>query len=212
MGSETWYRNAHWDAETEAAFNKKLARSRTQKAQYLRIQGALLKATCPQAAIGLLQRCIDEDDAAYIAHAHFEIAHARYVQGDLDAALAALEAAIEQQNRQPMFRTSAAIDFAFLVALHEQADRYERALGLLENQDDGFLASMTFEAQSAQALIFSAQNKPAQAQQAARKALAAAAVETGWIPGHPDVGVVPKVDAPLFDRLREIADQKIGQS
>lgn len=206
MGSEDWYRNANWDAEAEADFNKKLARSRSQKAQYLRIQGSILKATYPDAAICLLQRCIDQGDETYIAHAHFDIAHARYVQGDVDAALVSLEAAIEQQVRQPMFRTSAAHDYAFLVALHGRSERYDRALDLLGNEGDGFFASMTFEAESAKALIFFSRQQKAQAQQAARKALAAATVETGWIPGHPDVGVVPKVEAQLFGRLRSIAE------
>lgn len=206
MGSEDWYRSEHWDAEVEAAFNKKLARSRSQKAQYLRIQGSILKETHPDAAIRLLQRCIEEGDEFHIAHAHFETAHARYVQGDVDGALVSLEATIEQQVRQPMFRTSAAYDYAFLVALHEKVERYDQALDLLESEGPGFFASMTFEAETAKALIFSSRDLGGQAQQAARKALAAGAVEIGWIPGHPDVGVVPVLEVPLFDRLRRIAD------
>lgn len=205
MGNDDWFRNSRWDAETEALFNEKLARSRSQKAQYLRIQGSLLKNSVPAAAICLLQRCIDEGDESYIAHAHFEIAHARYVQGDVDAALVSLEAAIEQQKRQPMFRTSAVHDYAFLVALHGIVHRYDRALDWLDGEIDGLFASMTFESESAKALIFHSRQQAAQAQQAAQNALAAAAVSVSWIPGHPDVGVVPQIESPLHDRLRGIA-------
>jgi hypothetical protein len=43
MSSDDWYRNQTWSEDIEAAFNAKLARSRSQKAQYLRIQGSILK-------------------------------------------------------------------------------------------------------------------------------------------------------------------------
>lgn len=205
MSSEDWYRNTSWDAETEAAFNAKLARTRSQRAQYLRIQGSVLKDTHPDAAIGLLGRCIQEGDEFHIAHAYLDTAHAHYVRGDVLAALIALEAAIEQQERQPRFRTSAAHDYAFLVALHGQTERYDKALELLEREGDGLFSSMTFEAEAAKALIFDARQQREQAQQAARGALDAEAVEVGWIPGHPEVGVVPKVERPLFERLRQIA-------
>ena len=50
MSADDWYRNSDWDAEIEAAFEARLARSRSQKAQYLRIQGSILKEARPQVA------------------------------------------------------------------------------------------------------------------------------------------------------------------
>lgn len=207
MGSVDWYRNTRWDAETEAAFNKKLARSRSQKAQYLRIQGAILKDTYPDAAIRLLQRCIAEGEDFHIAHAHLDMALAHYVRGDIEAALVSLEAALEQQDRQPKFRTSAAYDYAFLVALHDQDERHDRALAALEREGEGFFAVMRFEAEAAKAMILMSRGQHAEAQQAAQAALAALAIEEEWIPGHPQVGVVPTVESPLLDRLRDIANR-----
>ena len=205
MASDNWYRNTHWDAEIEAAFNAKLARSRSQKAQYLQIQGSILKDRDPPAAIRLLQRCIEEGDDFHIAHAWLDMAHAHYVLGEVDAALERLEAAVAQQEHYRLVRTTAAYDFAFLVALHERAERYDRALKLVGAEGEGFFAAMVFEAEVAKALIFASLGQEAEAQDAARKALEASATRVGWVPGHPDVGVVPEVEAPLFERLRAIA-------
>lgn len=205
MGSEDWYRNIRWDAEIEAAFNKKLGRSRSQKAQYLRIQGSILKDTHPHVAIALLQRCIDEGDEFHIAHAHLDTAHAHYVSGDVTSALDSLGSAIEQQGRQPMYRTSAAYDYAFIVALHGRVDLYDKALALLQGAADASFPSIVFEAETARALIFDSRGQDAEAQQAARTALSAEAVEASWIPGHPDVGLVPKIETSLHHRLRKIA-------
>jgi tetratricopeptide (TPR) repeat protein len=205
MGSEDWYRHTDWDAEIEAAFEARLARTRTQKAQYLRIQGAMLKDSHPAVALRLLERCIAERDAAHVAHAHLNAAHAHYMLGDVDSALDSLEAAMEQQQREPMFRTSAAFDYAMLVALHCLPDRYDRAMGALEGADDAFFATMLFQARTAQAMIYAARGRKDEARQAAREALAAADIREGWIPGYPDVGVLPEGDSPVFDRLRALA-------
>ena len=205
MSSEHWYRNTTWSGETEAAFNTKLARSRSQKAQYLRIQGSVLKDMEPVAAIGLFQRCIDERDDSHIAHAYLDMAHAYYVAGDLESALISLEAAMAQQARQPMFRTSAAYDHAMLVALHERTERYELVLSNLDRSNEAYFASMTFQAESARAVIYSFQGRTEEAHAAAHRALAAEADQIGWIPGHPQVGVMPNSDNPLSKRIRAIA-------
>lgn len=204
MSREDWYRSTRWDAETEAAFNRKLARSRSQRAQYLRIQGSLLKDRHPAAAIELLRRCIAEGDAFHIAHACLDMAYAHYVQGDVDGALASLAAAIEQEEREPRYRTSACYDYAFLAALHARTEHYDRALALLAREGDGLFAAMIFEAEAAKALIHAARDQHRPARRAAERALAAQAVRAEWIPGHADVGVVPNIGTPLQDRLRDI--------
>ena len=206
MSSDSWYRNAQWNAEVAATFDAKLARSRSQKAQYLRIQGSILKDSHPQVAIALLRRCIDEGDASHIAHALLDTAHAHYATGNIEAALDLLEAAIQQQVHEPMFRTSAAYDYAMLVALHESADRYDKALAVLERADDPPFATMLFQAEAARAVIYSSRGMVEQARRAGRNAMAAREVRTGWIPGHPDVGVIPEGDDPLSKRVRAIVD------
>lgn len=204
MSNPDWYRNSDWSPEIAERFEARLARSRTQKAQYLRIQGSILKERHPAQAIALLERCIAEGDPAFIAHAHAEMADASYRLGDVEAALRAFEAAMEQEAAEPMFRTNAPLDYAFLVALHERAERYDRALAVLDAAGEGFLPSMTFEAAAARALIHSARGEADAARPAAVRALDQLDC-AGPIPGYPEVGAVPENDHPLFERLRAIA-------
>lgn len=210
MGSDDWYRNNTWSEDIEAAFNAKLARSRSQKAQYLRIQGSILKDANPAAAIQLLRRCVEEGGDFHIAHAYLDMAHAHYVSGDIEAALGSLEDAMEQQRRQPLFRTSAPYDYVMLVALHEREERYDRALSILDRTTGAPFASMVFQAEAARALIFAAREQREEALTAAQRALAAEAEEVGWIPGHPEVGVIADHDNPLSNRLREIVRAAAG--
>lgn len=206
MGSEDWYRNTRWNADIEAAFDAKLARSRSQKAQYLRIQGSILKDSHPEAAIRLFDRCIAERDPFQTAHALLDMAHAYYVMGDVERALVTLEATVEQQVQEPISRTTAPYDYAMLVALHERTERYDRALEMLASADDPLFATMVFEAEAARAVIYASKGEVERAQRAARSAMSARGVRTGWIPGHPDVGVVPDGDDPLSKRVRAIAE------
>lgn len=210
MSDEHWYRNRDWTPEIEAAFEAKLARSRSQKAQYLLIQGVTLIATHPNAALALLERCIAMDDPYFVARAHAESATAHVVLGDVDAALESLEAAVAQQARVPAFRTSAPYDYCMLVALHDREERYDAALAILDGAGSGPFASTDFQGQAARALILWARGRRDEARDAADRALAAASVEAGWIPGHPDVGVIPSLDNPLGKRVADIAASRGG--
>jgi tetratricopeptide (TPR) repeat protein len=203
MSSGDWYRNTDWTPEIETAFNARLARSRSQKAQYLRIQGSTLKDTHPPAAIALLERCIRLGDEFHIPHAYLDLAHAHHVLGNVKQALQFLEAAVEQQERQPMFRTSAPFDFCMLVALHCRAERYDRALSILDGLDSGPFPVNEFQACAARAIILAERGRTEEARAAARLALEAEQRE-GWIPGLPEVGAVPCGGNPISDRLRAI--------
>lgn len=198
-----WFRNSEWDETIAAAFEAKLARAR-DKAQYLRIQGSTLKDSHPEAAIALLERCVALGEEFHVAHALLDIAHAHYVRGDLEAALSSLECTMEQEARFPMSRTSAHYDYAMLVALHRDQGRYDRALAALEGQNAALFASMDFQAEGARAIILSERGEHAEARGAAERALAAEAVRTGWIPGFPEVGVVPNSDNAFSRDLRRI--------
>ena len=201
-----WYRNTDWDAEIEAGFEAKLARTRGQRAQYLRIQGSTLKNSHPEVAIRLLRRCVEAGEPMVVAHALLDTAHAHYRLGDIDAALDTLEDAIAQQRREPCFGTSAAFDLPFLVALHGRRNRYDRAMELLEVGDGPLFPVMAFEREAARAIILSERGEHQQARIAAAAALRTRE-EQGWIPGYSQVGTVPATEHPLFDRLRTIAGQ-----
>lgn len=205
MASDDWYRNRTWDPEIEAAFDKRLGRSRSHKAQYLRIQGSMLKDEHPEVAIRLLKRCIDEGDDFHIAHALLDTAHAKLILGDVDAALGTLEDLLVQEERHPRVRTTAPYDYSFLVALHGRTERYQRAIELLDRRGPGFFESMIFEAEAAKAIIFEDQGERIAAREAAKRALDAASVRVGWVPGYPDIGLVPESPHPLRNHLVRIA-------
>ena len=131
MADAHWYRNTDWNDEIAAAFEARLARARTQKSQYMRIQGQALARSHPDAAISLFERVVETGDEAEVAPAHFHCALAHVAKGDIDAALAALQAAIDQQRRVPWSRTGAALDYCFLVGYFSRRDHFAAALVLL---------------------------------------------------------------------------------
>lgn len=201
--SEGWYRNTEWTPQIAAEFNAKLARSRGQKAQYLRIQGSILASSHPAAALELLHRCIALKDEMTLAAAHQDAAHAHYHTGNIELALQSLEAAIERQEVFPMAKTEAPFDYCMLVVLHGREERYDRVLALIARIGSGPFPLTEFKAQAANAIILWERGQHEEAKAAARLAIEAQSVEQGWIPGHPDVGVVPE-ENPLSSRLAQI--------
>jgi hypothetical protein len=107
-----------------------------------------------------------------------------------------------------MVRTSARFDYLMPVALHERTERYDAALALLGEPAAALFPAMEFHEEAARALILAARGQRDEARAAAERALAAEAVQVGWIPRHPNVGVVPNAHNPLCIRLRErLADR-----
>jgi hypothetical protein len=64
---------------------------------------------------------------------------------------------------------------------------------------------MIFEAEASKALILADQGKHEVAKAAAHRALEAASIKAGWIPGYPNVGLVRHIPDLLNGRLERIA-------
>ena len=169
--SEQWYRNRDWDAEIAAAFEAKIARGRTQKAQHLMIQGQALIARHPAIAVELLQRSIALDDEYHVNQANCYLAMAYLALGQVDAALGAYVAALEAQLRLPNIQSSAPLDFAFIVAWFARADHYPAALPILAAVKPSPFPGADFQAHAAHALILAdRRSRRRSARQGARRA------------------------------------------
>lgn len=202
--SEQWYRNRDWDAAIAGAFEAKIARGRAQRAQHLMIQGQALIERHPDVAVGLLQRSIARDDECHLNQANCYLAMAHLALGEVDAALAAYVAALEAQLRVPNIRSSAALDYAFVVAWFARADHYPTALPILAAIKPSRFPGADFQALAAHALILADVGSDDDARDRARAALADAPVEPegegeAW-------GGISMAD--LHRRLEAIADRQ----
>ena len=96
-----WYRNESWSEEISADFERRLARSRHQKAQNLTLQGFHLIARHPMVARKLLQRAVTMEVRFETQRALSFLAMANLALGKVDEALEAYEAALGRQGPTP---------------------------------------------------------------------------------------------------------------
>lgn len=149
-----WYRRTDWTDEVAADFEARLDRSRiSSRAQYLSLQGYALLATLPEQAEALLERAVEAADPGETPRASCYLALSRVAQGKIESAISAYDHAIEAERRNPAARSTAGVDQALLVALHEKRDRYRSALDQLAMavEDNWSLAGL--EALAAEAII-----------------------------------------------------------
>jgi hypothetical protein len=167
-----WYRRTTWDEAAAADFEARLARARpSSQAQYLSLQGYALLASHPEQAEVLLERAIAIEEPSELPRAACYLALSRVAQDKVDEAIGAYELAIRAERRNPAFRSTASVDQALLIALHERRDLYLHALDQLAMAvvDDWSLAGL--EAVTADAIIRYATGETQLARQRALEAL-----------------------------------------
>ncbi|WP_260482685.1 hypothetical protein [Sphingomicrobium flavum] len=173
MASDDWYRQTVWTGEGAAIFEEKLAKSRTQKAQYLTIQANLIWPHHPEVALELADRAQAESEAGFIdPRIEMARAFANLQLGNVEAVLDHYRAAMERQAQQGGIFTSAALDLCFVAAMFEVEDAYDEALAILEKFSGSPLVNTNAQALGAKALILAAiGGADDQAREYARKAL-----------------------------------------
>jgi tetratricopeptide (TPR) repeat protein len=204
MGRLDWCQKTSWNADVEAAFFDRLARARN-KVWYLRIQASWLVSSHPEVALRLLDRYFALGADTDEAEAHFNRGRAYAALRNMDAALAAFEAALAREDAYPLFRTWAFIELPALIAVERKSALYDRAVAVLTMHKD----QLTFPVQyykwyGALALIADAQGRRSEAQAAARQALNAANMTHSGFRHHPDVGLVADRNDALGTRLKAI--------
>jgi tetratricopeptide (TPR) repeat protein len=199
MVRDDWFRQTDWNAEIETAFFEKLRRAREKK-QYLRIQASTIAGCRPEVALRLLDKYFALGEHFDQAQAYADRATAYLALGDIEHAIAALEAALVREEQYPQLLTYAYLDLSFLIASHHIESRYKQALELLERHRTRSTFPVDhFRWHATYALILSAQAKTSSAREHARLALAAATKDHSGFRYHPSVGLV----GTKYEHIRE---------
>lgn len=171
-----WYRNTEWNDEIAADFEKRLARSRHQKAQNLSLQGHALIPRHPRVARELLTRAVAFDDPHETPRALAFLALAHLALGDIEGALASYETALERQAAQPNLIAVQPADYLFLIGVFRRAERLAAALPLADTMPDGTLFGPDPQVHAAKALVYDMAGRADEAR--AHAALALQLMET----------------------------------
>ena len=208
MGRDDWYRSTHWDSETEAAFRAKLARSRTSRPQYLRIQASYLAGNFPKAALRLIDEYFETGDEFDVPNALCARAEASLALGERGEAVSAYKQALEWEEAHPRHISTARVDLPKLVALDRLANEYDYALDILTTRFtpmDHQFPSTRYTWNGSCALIMHEQGQLVEARELAERALRAAMETESPFRYHRTVGVVRGTSDDFGQRIKRIA-------
>jgi tetratricopeptide (TPR) repeat protein len=208
---DSWFRKTSWSAADATEFERRLARSRTQKAQYLHIQAGHLaetgKARLAAPAIELASRCLSEDRHRFFeTSAHLTIAEANGTLGRRDEALKAYRAAVSAEAKTRGMRCCAYLSYAWFVVTHGLAAEFGNVLKAMESMEDGDLVFpiAQYKFFASLALISQELGDSDNAQRMARNALKAESSAAPFA-RHREVGIVKNIDKSIQKRIRQIA-------
>jgi tetratricopeptide (TPR) repeat protein len=212
MTDPDWFRNSQWTPEIEQQFEARLARSRGQRGEYLRIQALTLVETlrseCAAPAIALAQRHVELAPTGIgAAQMHAAIAQAFITLGRLEPAVDAFRNAVKSELARPNVRGCHYIDFAWFVATNSLSPHYNEALAAMQQimqAQDLVLSANQYRYFGALALISADTGDIQNARRMAQSALSAASEERGpfWrLPGFGLVGRQRDVARSRLERL-----------
>jgi tetratricopeptide (TPR) repeat protein len=208
LGRDDWFRNASWDPEIEATFMARLRRAR-DKSQYLRIQASYLTGVAPEVALRLLAHYFQLGEHFDQAQAHVDRARAYITLGNLDAAIASYEAALERERVYPQLQTQAHLNFPLLIVMRRLPELYSRALAILDATQSRLMFPIDrYLAHGTRALILDEWGNREEARESAALALAAASETQSGFRYHQDIGLVPTANDDLASRLEAIAQTR----
>jgi tetratricopeptide (TPR) repeat protein len=166
-----WYRNTQWSPAIAEDFEARLARSRSQKAQYLSLQGMALVPKCPEVAASLLRRAIEMGDPFETVRALATLAQAHLALGNVEGALEAYEAALGRQIEQPNIVSVQPADYLFAIGYFRAESRMPGAVAIAEAMPDDGIFGPDPQIIAAKAMVFDLAGRTAEASAAAAKAL-----------------------------------------
>jgi tetratricopeptide (TPR) repeat protein len=199
-----WYRKKTWTKADEEEYFTKLARAReNNRAQYLRVQAAILVATGDPKLLDGAESLIEKLFSDYPEN-KFERSVSLTILGDIcklrkqpDKALEYYKAAMEFEEIYPNVQTSAYLDFSELVVKLKKQEYYEFAEDLLVKRVDssGFVfPNAGYKAFSLLAIFSHYKGNKEMAKQFAALAEKNASAETSGLRYHKSLGVVTNRD------------------
>jgi len=208
MGRDDWYRNKDWSAATEAPFRAKLSRSRSSRAQYLRIQASYLTDDHPQAALALIEEYFETGDEFDVPMAFCTQAEAYCGLGQIDEAVAAYKRALNWEETHPRHISPARTYYPKLVAENRLSSEYDYAVDILANRFQPMDLQFPLERyhwNGSNALIASELGHLAEAREFAERALQAAAQAESPFRFHRNVGIVRNSSDDFGRRIKRLA-------
>lgn len=207
-GRHDWYRSKRWNAKIEAAFQAKIARSRSSKPQYLLIQAGNLARDYSDVSLRLLNQYFETGDTFFVADAHCVMAEAYRALGRIDDAVASYKLALDWTAENGGIITTARFDYPRFVALNCIESEYDRALRVLTEEIElrehrSQIVRYIFN--GANALIADDMGEREAAIEFAQRAVRAAMDRrsTSW--KHPEFGLVQVTDDDFGRRIKRIA-------
>lgn len=191
MTDDRWFRNPVWNARVEREFERRLALSRSQRPQYLKIQAGHLTERHPRVSLALIERYFETGDDLFVAEIHGSKARALLRLGRLEDALASYVAALDHERLHGEILTQAYLDFPCLVGVRRARAYYDRAMETLrETRARPTFPVERYRHAGARALLHSERGEPDAARVAAREALDAARAERSGFWRLPSLGLV----------------------
>jgi tetratricopeptide (TPR) repeat protein len=196
-GQEDWYRNEKWNSEIERGFFERLARSRGQRDQQLKIQIQVLAGRFPRDALSLIELYHDtRTDKVWDLDVIAASAKAYENLGEPDKALDAYRSILQHDENQPFFPTWVLLEAPFLIARKGNASDFQFAFELLRRAELNIskqgvnFAIQRFILYASHALIRHRSGQKKEAKENAIAALQEAAVQYSGLRYHRKVGLV----------------------
>ncbi|MBK1683650.1 hypothetical protein [Rhodoferax fermentans] len=206
MTPTDWFRNSDWSSDIQERFLAKLARSRTQRDQYLVIQALTLSRSHPQAALQLVdlyfatQKGQFEDVRALSARA------AAYQSIRNNAlAVAAMKEILAIERQRPQQKTTTYVEYPYFVASIGMDSEFSSAFSVLEERAGDLKFPVDeFKWHAAYSIISYALRDIEAARTHAGMALDAAKIKKSGFRFHQSLGLVGKEHQATVSTLRQI--------
>lgn len=211
MGKDDWYRNEEWNSEIEKGFLTRLARSRGQRDQQLKIQIQMLAGRFPSDALGLVELYkVTRTEKTWDLDVIAASARAYEVLGKTDKALVAYRSILQHDENKPFFPTWVLLDAPFLIAKKGKVSDFPYAFELLQRaklniSKQGLnFAVQQFVFYACHALIRHRSGQKEEAKENALAALQLASVRHSGLRYHRKVGLVGKEHQATILALKSI--------